>query len=69
MHTNPPHRVCIAGASGRMGQAVLALVAAAGPHRIEWHWVRGHSGHVENERVDAAARASIPGSAKSKEPS
>lgn len=44
-----------------------ALVAAAGPHRIEWHWVRGHSGHAENERVDAAARAAIPGPAKSKE--
>ncbi|MGH8164349.1 MAG: RNase H family protein, partial [Rhodanobacteraceae bacterium] len=21
-----------------------------------WHWVRGHTGHAENERVDAAAR-------------
>lgn len=28
-------------------------------HRIEWHWVRGHVGHVENERVDALARAAI----------
>lgn len=27
------------------------------PHNIKWHWVRGHSGHPENERVDAAARA------------
>jgi ribonuclease HI len=44
-----------------------ALVAAATPHRIEWHWVRGHSGHVENERVDAAARAAIPGAARPKE--
>lgn len=25
-------------------------------HRVEWAWVRGHSGHPENERVDAAAR-------------
>ncbi|MFZ1413866.1 MAG: ribonuclease HI [Defluviicoccus sp.] len=26
-------------------------------HRIEWHWVRGHSGHPENERADTLARA------------
>ena len=25
------------------------------PHRIEWHWVKGHSGHPENERADALA--------------
>jgi ribonuclease HI len=29
-------------------------------HKIEWTWVKGHSGHVENERVDALARAAIP---------
>ena len=28
-------------------------------HRIEWHWVRGHSGHSDNERVDEAANAAI----------
>ena len=33
------------------------LVAACEPHRIRWSWVRGHAGHVENERVDEAARA------------
>ncbi|KGI77593.1 ribonuclease HI [Oleiagrimonas soli] len=32
------------------------LVSAAEPHRIRWKWVRGHSGHAENERVDDAAR-------------
>ncbi len=26
------------------------------PHLIHWHWVKGHSGHPENERVDEAAR-------------
>ena len=26
-------------------------------HRVEWHWVRGHAGHPENERADALARA------------
>jgi ribonuclease HI len=25
-------------------------------HRIQWHWVRGHAGHAENERADALAR-------------
>ncbi|MEX1109415.1 MAG: ribonuclease HI [Dongiaceae bacterium] len=35
------------------------LEAAAAPHRIEWHWVRGHDGHIENERVDLLARAAI----------
>lgn len=31
------------------------LLAAAKPHRIEWIWVKGHDGHVENERVDRLA--------------
>ncbi|MDA0368534.1 MAG: ribonuclease HI [Proteobacteria bacterium] len=25
-------------------------------HTVEWHWVRGHNGHPENERADALAR-------------
>ncbi|TLY49059.1 MAG: ribonuclease HI [Gammaproteobacteria bacterium] len=33
------------------------LVAACAPHRVEWKWTRGHSGHVENEQVDQRARA------------
>jgi ribonuclease HI len=28
----------------------------AGMHRIEWTWVKGHSGHPENERADRLAR-------------
>lgn len=28
-------------------------------HEVEWHWVKGHSGHVENELVDQAANAAI----------
>ncbi len=35
------------------------LEAAMAPHQIEWHWVRGHSGHGENERADALARRQI----------
>ena len=33
------------------------LIAAAAPHRIEWTWVKGHSGHTENDRVDQLACA------------
>ena len=33
------------------------LLDAAAPHRVEWHWVKGHSGHLENDRVDALACA------------
>lgn len=33
------------------------LIAAAAPHQIEWEWVKGHSGHAENERVDRLASA------------
>ncbi len=32
------------------------LAAAAASHQLRWQWVRGHNGHVENERVDVAAR-------------
>ena len=31
------------------------LIDAAQPHKIEWHWVKGHAGHAENERVDRLA--------------
>lgn len=35
------------------------LEAAAAPHKIAWHWVKGHSGHVENERCDQLANRAI----------
>ena len=35
------------------------LEAAIAPHRVTWHWVRGHTGHTENERADALARAAL----------
>lgn len=33
-----------------------ALDQAIAPHKIDWHWVKGHSGHVKNERCDVLAR-------------
>ena len=33
-----------------------ALDEAQAKHTVSWHWVKGHAGHVENERVDDLAR-------------
>ncbi|HEX7249427.1 MAG TPA: ribonuclease HI [Burkholderiales bacterium] len=33
----------------------------ASRHRVEWHWVKGHAGHPENERADQLANRGIPG--------
>jgi ribonuclease HI len=35
------------------------LEAALKSHTIEWHWVKGHAGHPENERADELARQAI----------
>lgn len=35
------------------------LEAACAPHRVQWHWVKGHSGHRENELADQLANAAI----------
>jgi ribonuclease HI len=35
------------------------LDQAAQAHRISWHWVKGHSGHPENERADQLANRGI----------
>jgi len=32
-----------------------ALLDAIAAHRITWHWVKGHDGHIENERADRLA--------------
>ena len=39
------------------------LIEAARPHKVNWHWVKGHNGHPENERVDqlASEQADIAG--------
>ena len=36
-----------------------ALDEAAQRHEIEWHWIKGHSGHAENERCDRLAQEAI----------
>jgi ribonuclease HI len=35
------------------------LDEAIARHDIEWHWVKGHAGHPENERADELARRGI----------
>jgi ribonuclease HI len=35
------------------------LEQEASRHQVSWHWVKGHSGHPENDRVDALANEAI----------
>jgi len=35
------------------------LDALASRHQIDWHWVKGHSGHPENDLVDALANQAV----------
>jgi ribonuclease HI len=35
------------------------LLALSKVHKVSWVWVRGHNGHLENERCDELARAAI----------
>jgi ribonuclease HI len=35
------------------------LDAARQRHKVNWHWVRGHQGHPENERADGLAQRGI----------
>jgi ribonuclease HI len=37
----------------------LKLSDLAAFHTIQWKWVRGHDGHIENERCDTLARLAI----------
>ena len=37
----------------------LMLEETLAGRAVEWHWVRGHDGHAENERADALARAGL----------
>ncbi|MBN9371256.1 ribonuclease HI [Hydrogenophaga sp. YM1] len=38
----------------------LDALVHGGPHRVEWHWVKGHAGHAGNERADALANRGVP---------
>jgi len=35
------------------------LDAARARHEVKWHWVKGHAGHILNERADALANRGI----------
>lgn len=35
------------------------LDVLAQKHQIDWHWVKGHAGHPENERADELARMGV----------
>jgi ribonuclease HI len=34
----------------------VTLDALVSKHKVRWTWVKGHNGHIDNERVDEAAR-------------
>jgi ribonuclease HI len=36
-----------------------ALDQAVARHQVEWAWVRGHTGHAENERADELANRGV----------
>ncbi len=40
------------------------LDALVAQHEVTWRWVRGHAGHVENERADALANRGVGGSSE-----
>lgn len=37
----------------------MALDEQVSRHHVKWQWVKGHNGHIENERVDELARMAI----------
>lgn len=45
-----------------------ALMEAMAPHEVHWHWLRGHAGHPDNERVDRLAHQAVREQATGAEP-
>ena len=45
--------------TGEECRPVAAIGALIGEHDIDWHWVKGHSGHRENEIADQLANRGI----------
>ncbi len=41
------------------GDLWRALDSQASKHQVKWHWLKGHAGHVGNERCDKLANAEI----------
>lgn len=39
----------------------IQLLSAMNSHQIDWRWVKGHAGHLENERCDELANIAIAG--------
>ena len=39
----------------------MQLAELAEAHELQWHWVKGHAGHPENERADALANRGLDG--------
>jgi ribonuclease HI len=37
----------------------LDALTHQGDHDIVWHWVKGHAGHVDNERADGLANRGV----------
>jgi len=35
------------------------LLPLLSKHKVTFHWVKGHAGHIENERCDELARQAI----------
>ena len=40
-------------------QLWIRLDTVASEHQINWQWVKGHAGHIDNERADALANRGL----------
>ena len=38
-----------------LANAAASLDRLVATHVVRWHWVKGHAGHLENERADELA--------------